>query len=310
VIGRAIHVHANPDDCTDPTGNGGARIAQCVIGTSAQTSQSFPNGVPTSQDATPCQILYGNATAPIPCVTIENTILQRTSKVCLNFGFSSCQFSVALVVDGIKIYSPPPLPITGIRNFVQQNEVCNDAFLGCQLCLSWSNFTLNQNLVAGCGIATFKCAGFRYGSFPVGCFSDTQVIPRCFGNCPNLCNYNGICTNGKCECTPSFQGADCSISAVNCPNDCGGKIRGTCVNNVCACKSPFSGSDCSAYSGTTSTTQNGVGWKVPLIATLVIVGVLGIAGAAVGLYFYRKKRSATQFSPLEESNQLELEDEE
>jgi Cu-Zn family superoxide dismutase len=32
VVGRAIIIHANPDDFTQPTGNAGGRIATGVIG--------------------------------------------------------------------------------------------------------------------------------------------------------------------------------------------------------------------------------------------------------------------------------------
>jgi Cu-Zn family superoxide dismutase len=60
VIGRAIHVHANSDDCSNPVGNGGARLAQCVIGLwNNQTLPAFPAEVPVSQNGTAiCSVLY------------------------------------------------------------------------------------------------------------------------------------------------------------------------------------------------------------------------------------------------------------
>jgi Cu-Zn family superoxide dismutase len=51
IIGRAVHVHSNTDDCTNPVGNGGARLAQCVIGVSGTPTIAFPPlAVPSVQD--------------------------------------------------------------------------------------------------------------------------------------------------------------------------------------------------------------------------------------------------------------------
>jgi len=53
VIGRAIHIHMNSDDCTNPVGNGGARWAQCVIGilnSTAFVAPTFPADTPTTQN--------------------------------------------------------------------------------------------------------------------------------------------------------------------------------------------------------------------------------------------------------------------
>lgn len=33
--------------------------------------------------------------------------------------------------------------------------------------------------------------------------------------CPNECNANGVCLNGRCLCDPNYQGADCSqVSSI------------------------------------------------------------------------------------------------
>jgi len=63
VIGRAVHVHSGSDDCTNPIGNGGGRIAQCVIGaTTTVTPPTFPVGVPTTQNGTIiCSITRGTS---------------------------------------------------------------------------------------------------------------------------------------------------------------------------------------------------------------------------------------------------------
>jgi Cu-Zn family superoxide dismutase len=53
VIGRAIHVHQNSDDCSNPVGTGGARWAQGVVGitnSSAFTAPNFPADVPVTQN--------------------------------------------------------------------------------------------------------------------------------------------------------------------------------------------------------------------------------------------------------------------
>ncbi|KAM6918759.1 tenascin-N isoform 1-T2 [Xenentodon cancila] len=63
--------------------------------------------------------------------------------------------------------------------------------------------------------------------------------------CPNNCNDKGQCVDGKCVCFPHFTGEDCSIPA--CPNNCAGS--GQCVDGHCICVEGFYGKDCSLVFG-------------------------------------------------------------
>ncbi|XP_036385252.1 tenascin-like [Megalops cyprinoides] len=59
--------------------------------------------------------------------------------------------------------------------------------------------------------------------------------------CPDDCQDQGKCVDGKCVCFEGFTGEDCSIEV--CPVDCG--EHGQCVDGACICKEGFSGVDCS-----------------------------------------------------------------
>ncbi|KAM8887367.1 tenascin isoform 3-T5 [Spinachia spinachia] len=90
--------------------------------------------------------------------------------------------------------------------------------------------------------------------------------------CPNDCQDQGRCVDGKCECFEGFGGDDCSIELclldcgdyghcvegsclcedgfigeacdqTNCLNNCLG--RGRCVDDECVCDEPWTGFDCS-----------------------------------------------------------------
>ncbi|XP_041957505.1 tenascin isoform X3 [Alosa sapidissima] len=90
--------------------------------------------------------------------------------------------------------------------------------------------------------------------------------------CPNDCQDQGRCVDGKCECFEGYSGDDCSLelclldcgdygeciegscvceegfigrdcSQTNCPNNCLG--RGRCVDDECVCDEPWTGFDCS-----------------------------------------------------------------
>ncbi|KAI4316786.1 hypothetical protein L6164_024731 [Bauhinia variegata] len=62
------------------------------------------------------------------------------------------------------------------------------------------------------------------------------------GQCPNACNFNGDCVDGRCHCFLGFHGHDCSRRF--CPSNCNG--NGKCLSNgICECKSGYTGIDCS-----------------------------------------------------------------
>lgn len=60
--------------------------------------------------------------------------------------------------------------------------------------------------------------------------------------CPNSCNFNGDCVDGRCHCLPGFHGHDCSKRF--CPSNCNG--HGKCLQNgICECAKGYTGIDCS-----------------------------------------------------------------
>ncbi|KAM9822788.1 tenascin isoform 3-T4 [Syngnathus typhle] len=59
--------------------------------------------------------------------------------------------------------------------------------------------------------------------------------------CPNDCQDQGRCVDGKCECFEGFSGDDCSTEL--CLLDCG--EYGHCVEGACLCEEGFIGEDCS-----------------------------------------------------------------
>ncbi|XP_008334106.1 tenascin isoform X1 [Cynoglossus semilaevis] len=58
--------------------------------------------------------------------------------------------------------------------------------------------------------------------------------------CPNDCQDQGRCVDGKCDCFEGFDGDDCSVEV--CLLDCGD--YGHCVDGSCLCEEGFLGKDC------------------------------------------------------------------
>uniref|UniRef100_A0A8K9WP44 Zmp:0000000846 n=1 Tax=Oncorhynchus mykiss TaxID=8022 RepID=A0A8K9WP44_ONCMY len=59
--------------------------------------------------------------------------------------------------------------------------------------------------------------------------------------CPNNCQDQGRCVDGKCVCFEGFGRDDCSLKV--CKVDCGG--NGQCIGGVCVCAKGYTGEDCS-----------------------------------------------------------------
>nr|XP_055057748.1 tenascin-N [Misgurnus anguillicaudatus] len=78
--------------------------------------------------------------------------------------------------------------------------------------------------------------------------------PDCsISSCPDECNDNGRCVDGRCVCHEGYTGHDCSL--LTCPGDCSDK--GHCVDGKCVCFSGFSGEDCSVASCLNNCVGNG-----------------------------------------------------
>ncbi|XP_033858340.3 tenascin-N-like isoform X2 [Acipenser ruthenus] len=72
-------------------------------------------------------------------------------------------------------------------------------------------------------------------------------------SCPNECNDNGRCVDGKCICYEGYTGVDCSEQL--CLNDCSDK--GRCVDGKCQCFSGFTDEDCSQRTCLNDCSSNG-----------------------------------------------------
>ncbi|XP_028328711.1 tenascin-N isoform X2 [Gouania willdenowi] len=73
------------------------------------------------------------------------------------------------------------------------------------------------------------------------CFPGWEGLDCSLSFCPDECNDNGRCINGKCVCYQGFTGDDCS--QVMCPDNC--NDNGRCVDGKCVCYQGFTGDDCS-----------------------------------------------------------------
>jgi len=110
VIGRAIHVHNATDDCTNPVGGAGARIAQGAVGITNQLPPVFV-GVPTTQDPTPCAIAYSLNSASGSATQSAATHASNQTQSATAFTTSSTingdnilTFNMILFVDKIGLF--------------------------------------------------------------------------------------------------------------------------------------------------------------------------------------------------------------
>ncbi|KAG7280024.1 hypothetical protein CRUP_013571 [Coryphaenoides rupestris] len=83
----------------------------------------------------------------------------------------------------------------------------------------------------------------NWSSETCGCVCDPGWKgPNCSeSECPNDCQDQGRCLDGKCACFEGFDGDDCSLEV--CMPDCGD--YGHCTDGSCLCEEGFIGEDCS-----------------------------------------------------------------
>ncbi|KAL6490209.1 hypothetical protein MHYP_G00005540 [Metynnis hypsauchen] len=95
----------------------------------------------------------------------------------------------------------------------------------------------------GSGVDT-SCSGhgtYQHDSCSCKCDPGWEGPDCSVSSCPDDCNDNGFCVDGRCICHAGYTGHDCSL--LLCPSNCNDK--GHCVDGKCVCFEGFSGDDCS-----------------------------------------------------------------
>ncbi|XP_013995525.1 tenascin-N isoform X1 [Salmo salar] len=96
----------------------------------------------------------------------------------------------------------------------------------------------------GAGGVDTSCSGhgtYQHNTCSCQCNPSWEGPDCSVSTCPDECNDNGRCVDGKCVCHAGYTGSDCS--QLMCPGDCNDK--GYCVDGKCVCFSHFTGEDCS-----------------------------------------------------------------
>ncbi|XP_070988801.1 tenascin-N-like isoform X1 [Oncorhynchus clarkii lewisi] len=96
----------------------------------------------------------------------------------------------------------------------------------------------------GAGGVDTSCSGhgtYQHNTCSCQCNPSWEGPDCSISTCPDECNDNGRCVDGKCVCPAGYTGSDCS--QLMCPGDCNDK--GHCVDGKCVCFSHFTGEDCS-----------------------------------------------------------------
>jgi len=224
--------------------------------------------------------------------------LDRISgNICVRLIFNQCNIKLQMVVQSGVFEQPIYEQEVPVRKFnaVFQQAMCGK-YLGCDVCLEWSNLELTETIARGCGSVKATCAGFPVGSYSLDCFEDTQVIPTCLGTCPNDCSGHGTCDKGQCSCSAQYDGDDCSKpKAIKCPNDCSG--HGTCSSGgSCACNTGFAGNDCSSTAGESS---HKAGFNPAFVVVPLVLIFIAVAAGGLVYYFRKKRQGAPKFNQFD-----------
>jgi len=236
--------------------------------------------------------------------------------ICFNVDFEGCDFKLSTTFEGRTLGNPQTFPITEFKDAFKEQETCSERVLfNCQICTWWTNLTLNETHAAGCGQMDIHCFNYNFPTYDLGCFSNTEVVPRCFGSCPESCHLHGTCENGFCRCQPDWKGDSCDQPITVCPNECGGSVRGQCIDGKCVCSERFEGEDCSSYIGQGSS-DDGKSSVVGYAVGFVLGGIALIVIVVAVIYYRRRKQSRRSFghlrrrSSVSDSNTHSLQEEE
>ncbi|XP_055722900.1 tenascin-N-like isoform X2 [Salvelinus fontinalis] len=102
----------------------------------------------------------------------------------------------------------------------------------------------SQGCCGGAGGVDTSCSGhgtYQHNTCSCQCNPSWEGPDCSISTCPDECNDNGRCVDGKCVCHAGYTGSDCS--QLMCPGACNDK--GHCVDGKCVCFSHFTGEDCS-----------------------------------------------------------------
>jgi len=143
-----------------------------------------------------------------------------SAPVCVQLLYSNCSIDASLLAGNFPLYHQN-VPFPALNTFFAQQMCTFSQNSSCNVCLKWEDFVLTPNNASACATLDMQCLGQTYGPFNMGCFDDDNIVPTCFGSCPNDCSGHGECVIGLCQCADGYSSDDCHESSTPiCVQDC------------------------------------------------------------------------------------------